>query len=200
VAHGNRATLCCTNAPVGVGGIDLGFSSLSVNFAGEMVEIWSKSGRIHKMKAVPARKSTQQKAPIQKHDSSISKESSGRPKLFADTDDTAELFNETSGRLDIRSVAEIYDLSISELARMINVEAKTAHKTPDSPAIHEGLIPFEEVARALGLMRGSVSNFRRWLNASNVELNYQAPLQMIRAGQIHELAGIVRSALLGQPD
>jgi hypothetical protein len=172
----------------------------SARVAGEMVEIWSKSGRIRKMKAFPARKSTQQKVLIQKHDSSISKESSGRPKLFADTDYTAELFNETSGRLDIRSVAEIYDISISELARMINVEAKTAHKTPDSPAIHEGLIPFEEVARTLGLMRGSVSDFRRWLNASNAELNYRAPLQMIRAGQIHELAGIVRSALLGQPD
>jgi hypothetical protein len=152
------------------------------------------------MKAFPVRKSTQPKAPIQKHERSISKESSGRSKLFADTDYTAELFNEASGRLDIRSVAKIYDLSISELARMINVEAKTAHKTPDSAAIHEGLIPFEEVARTLGLMRGNVSDFRRWLNASNAELNYQAPLQMIRAGQIHELAGIVRSALLGQPD
>ena len=30
---------------------------------------------------------------------------------------------------------------------MIDVEAKTAHKTPDSAAIHEGLIPFEEVAK-----------------------------------------------------
>ena|ERR1700724_2047740 len=172
----------------------------SARVAGEMVEIWSKSGRIPKMKAFPARKSMQQKVPIQKHDSNISKESFARPKLFSDTDYTAELFNQTSGRLDIRSVAEIYDLSISELARMINVEAKTAHKTPDSAAIHEGLIPFDEVARTLGLMRGSVSDFRRWLNASNAELNYQAPLQMIRAGQIHELAGIVRSALLGQPD
>jgi hypothetical protein len=38
------------------------------------------------MKAFSARKSTQQKVPIQKHDDSISKESSGRPKLFADTD------------------------------------------------------------------------------------------------------------------
>jgi hypothetical protein len=56
------------------------------------------------------------------------------------------------------------------------------------------------VARTLSLMRGSVSDFRRWLNASNAELNYRAPLQMIRAGQIQELAGIVRSALLGQPD
>jgi len=152
------------------------------------------------MKTFPVRKSTQQKVPVQMHDSRISGESSGRPKLFADTDYTAKLFNETSGRLDIRSVAEIYDLSVSELARMINVEAKTAHKTPDSEAIHEGLIPFEEVARTLSLMRGSVSDFRRWLNASNAELNYRAPLQMIRAGQIHELAGIVRSALLGQPD
>jgi hypothetical protein len=152
------------------------------------------------MKTFPARKSTQQKVPEQKHDSRLSGEGSGRPKLFAATDYTAKLFNETSGRLDIRSVAEIYDLSISELARIINVEAKTAHKTPDSGAIHEGLIPFEEVARSLSLMRGSNSNFRRWLNASNAELNYRTPLQMIRDGQIHELAGIVRSALLGQPD
>ena len=164
------------------------------------MEIWSETGRILQVKALPVRKSTQQKVPIQKRDSRISGESSGRPKLFVDTDYTAKFFNETSGRLDIRSVADIYDLSISELARMINVEAKTAHKTPDSAAIHEGLMPFEEVARTLSLMRGSVSNFRRWLNASNAELNYRAPLQMIRAGQIHELAGIVRSALLGQPD
>jgi hypothetical protein len=95
------------------------------------------------MKAFPARKST--KVAEQKHDSRNSGEGSERPKLFADTEYTAKLFNETSGRLDIRSVAEIYDLSISELARMINVEAKTAHKTPDSAAIHEGLIPFERM-------------------------------------------------------
>ena len=165
-----------------------------------MVEIWLKPGRIREMKAFPVRKSTQQKVLAQKHVARVSEESSGRPKLFADTDYTAKLFNETSGRLDIRSVAEIYDFSISELARMINVEVKTAHKTPDSAAVHEELIPFEEVARTLSLMRGSVSDFRRWLNAANAELNYRSPLQMIRAGQIHELAGIVRSALLGQPD
>jgi hypothetical protein len=28
---------------------------------------------------------------------------------------------------------------------MISVEVKTAHKTPDPAAIHEELIPFEEV-------------------------------------------------------
>jgi len=94
-----------------------------------MVEIWLKPGRICKMKASPVRKSTQQKVLVQKHNGKISEESSGRPKLFADTDYTAKLFNETSGRLDIRSVAEIYGFSISALARMINVEVKTADKS-----------------------------------------------------------------------
>src|SRR5271166_4252601 len=58
----------------------------SARVAGKMVEIWSKSDRIRKMKAFPIRKSTQQKVPVQKHDSRISGESSGRPKLFAATD------------------------------------------------------------------------------------------------------------------
>ena len=70
------------------------------------------------------------------------------------------------------------------------MSTKTAHKTPDSAAVHEGLIPFEEVARTLSLMRGSVSDFRRWLNASNAELNYRAPLQMIRAGRIRSSQGL----------
>jgi hypothetical protein len=52
---------------------------------------------------------------------------------------------------------------------MIEVEVKIAHKTPDSVVIHKGLTPFEEVARTLGLMRGSVPDFRRWLNASNAD-------------------------------
>jgi hypothetical protein len=41
-----------------------------------------------------------------KPDDKISEEIADRPKLFADTDYTAKLFNETSGRIDIRRVAE----------------------------------------------------------------------------------------------
>jgi hypothetical protein len=127
-------------------------------------------------------------------------ERTGRPRLFADTDYTFKLFDENSGRLDIRRVAELYNISVSELARLIKVEAKTAHKTPDSPTIHKGLMPFEEVARTLGLMQGDVAEFRRWLNASNAELDFKTPWQMIEEGRVEELAGIVHAALLGQPD
>jgi len=147
------------------------------------------------MKTLPARQIRQRTGDLR-----ISGKSAGRPKLFADTEYTARLFNKHSGRLDIRSVADLYNLSVSELARMIDVEVKTAHKTPDSIVIHESLIPFEEVARTLALTKGNVSDFRRWLNASNTELDNRTPLQMIRDRQVRELAGIVRSALLGQPD
>ncbi|MGA8656780.1 MAG: antitoxin Xre/MbcA/ParS toxin-binding domain-containing protein [Chthoniobacterales bacterium] len=150
------------------------------------------------MKTLSTRQSKQRTALAQWREVRISGERPGQPKLFADTDYTAKLFNKNSGRLDIRSIAELYNFSVSELARMVNIEAKTAHKTPDSAAIHERLIPFEEVARTLALTKGSVSDFRRWLNASNTELDYRTPLQMIRDGQVRELAGIVRSALLGQ--
>jgi hypothetical protein len=127
-------------------------------------------------------------------------ERTGRPRLFADTDHTFKLFDKNSGRLDIRRVAELYNISVSELARLIQIEAKTAHKTPHSPTIHKGLLPFEEVARTLGLLQGEVGEFRRWVNASNAELDFKTPWQMIEEGRIGELAGIVRAALLGQPD
>jgi hypothetical protein len=152
------------------------------------------------MKTLPARQSRQRTVPAQARDLRISAKSASRPKLFADTKYTARLFSKNSGRLDIRSVADLYNLSVSELARIIDVEVKTAHKTPDSIVIHEGLIPFEEVARTLALTKGNVSDFRRWLNAANTELDNRTPLKMIRDHQVRELAGIVRSALLGQPD
>jgi hypothetical protein len=123
-----------------------------------------------------------------------------RPRLFSDTDYTFNLFDQHSGRLDIRRVAELYNVSVSELARLIKIEAKTAHKTPSSSTIHNGLVAFEEVARTLGLMQGDIAEFRRWLNASNAELDFKTPWQMIEEGRIGELAGIVRAALLGQPD
>jgi len=147
------------------------------------------------MKTLPSRQIRQRTGDLR-----ISSNSAGRPKLFADTEYTARLFNKHSGRLDIRSVADLYNLSVSELARMIDVEVKTAHKTPDSVVIHESLIPFEEVARTLAVTKGNVSDFRRWLNASNTELDNRTPLQMIRDHQVRDVAGIVRSALLGQPD
>jgi antitoxin Xre/MbcA/ParS-like protein len=121
-------------------------------------------------------------------------------RLFRLTDRTSGLFNSRSGRIDGRSVAELYQITVSELARLTKVEAKTLLKTSDSPNIQKALKPFEVVARSLALMRNDVRQFRRWLNAANAELGNKTPLEMIREGRVRELAGIVLAALAGQPN
>jgi antitoxin Xre/MbcA/ParS-like protein len=121
-------------------------------------------------------------------------------RLFRVADRTSGLFNSRSGRIDGRSVAELYQITVSELARLTKVEAKTLLKTSDSPNIQKALTPFEVVARSLALMRNDVRQFRRWLNAANAELGNKTPLEMIREGRVRELAGIVLAALAGQPN
>jgi hypothetical protein len=119
-------------------------------------------------------------------------------KLMAPARHTDSLHNGKSGRLDIKLVSELFGLTVSELARLIVVEEKTALKTTDSKIIHEKLLPFEQVAEGLDLMGGDPSSFKRWLRTANAELSNRTPLALIEEGQVDELAGIVLGALLGQ--
>ncbi len=126
--------------------------------------------------------------------------STARPaELFSRPEALEFLHHQKSGRLDIRPVSELYGLAVSEVARLIGVKETTAHRTPDSATVHERLAPFATVAGALELMRGDVTAFQRWLNTVNDELGGETPLRMIRQGRVFELAGLVRTALLGQP-
>jgi hypothetical protein len=104
-----------------------------------------------------------------------------------------------SGRLDIKKVADLFNLSVSDLARQIGVEAKTALKTSDSITVHRALIPYEEVANGFKAMGGDVSDFRIWLNSPNGALSGKSPNEVLLEGKAQELAGVVQGALLGQP-
>jgi hypothetical protein len=104
-----------------------------------------------------------------------------------------------SGRLDIKKVADLFDLSVSDLARQIAVDAKTALKTPDSITVHRALIPYEQVASGFKAMGGDVHGFRIWLNSPNSALGGKSPNEVLAEGKAKELAGVVQGALLGQP-
>lgn len=105
----------------------------------------------------------------------------------------------TSGRLDIKKVAELFDLKVSELARQFGVQAKTALKTPDSAAVHRALIPYEQIANGFKAMGGDVPGFRIWLNSPNGALDGKSPHEVLAQGKANVLAGVVQGALLGQP-
>jgi hypothetical protein len=111
---------------------------------------------------------------------------------------TSDLHNPQTGRLDIRRVAEAFDLTVSELARSIGIAPKTALRTPDSETIHRALLPFEIIARARTVLKDRES-FLRWLNRPLASIGNAAPKSLLLEGKAKELAGVVNAALLGQP-
>jgi hypothetical protein len=119
--------------------------------------------------------------------------------ILPDTDSTKMLFNQKSQRLDLKRVAKLFGLTARRLAGIIGVPPSTADKTPDSKIIHEKLLPFERIARALAELDDNEAAFRRWLNTPNPELSDFTPLQVIEKGKADAVADMVSSALLGQP-
>jgi len=79
------------------------------------------------------------------------------------------LHNHESGRLDMRPIAALFGITVSELARFIDIEEKTALKTPDSKNLHERLLPYEQIAGALARVVRSRGEQRRLGEAASLE-------------------------------
>lgn len=104
-----------------------------------------------------------------------------------------------AGRIDARKVAEMFDLSVPELARIIGAGEQAIYKTPDSRSIQAKLVNFERIAWGLLKLTGSVKGLRIWLNAANPELDNEYPLDYIKEGHIEDVAAMVEDALVGHP-
>src|SRR4029077_17045409 len=87
--------------------------------------------------------------------------------LLSAVGDTGFLCDSQTGRLDARSVASLFGLSLRELAGLIGLKYETVHKTPSSPQAHHAMLDYERVARLLGLLGNDQEAFRQWLNRKN---------------------------------
>lgn len=104
-----------------------------------------------------------------------------------------------SGRIDARRVAEMFDMSIPALAKIIEVGEPALYKTPDARSVQTKLIDFERIAWGLLKLTGSVRGMRIWLNAPNVELDNELPIDYIKDGHVEDVAAMVEDVLLGHP-
>lgn len=104
-----------------------------------------------------------------------------------------------SGRIDAKKVAELFDLSIPVLAKTIDVGEPALYKTPDARSVQTKLIDFERIAWGLLKLTGSIRGMRIWLNAPNVELDNELPIDYIKDGHVEDIAAMVEDALLGHP-
>ncbi len=109
-----------------------------------------------------------------------------------------------SHRLDAKSVAKYFDMSLRELARVLGQSHATINKTPDSKNLQPLLQPFEAILRGRILVDYDDGLFRQWLNTASAEFPEQdgkrpCPMDIIRMGHPEVVAGLVDDALTGQP-
>ena len=111
---------------------------------------------------------------------------------------TEQLYSD-NGRIDARKVAEMFDLSIPDLAHIIGSGIPALYKTPDARSIQPQLINFDRIACGLLKLTGSVKGLRIWLNTPNRGLDNELPIKYIKDGYVDDIAAIVEDALLGHP-
>lgn len=101
------------------------------------------------------------------------------------------------GRLTAERVAEVFGLSVSELASALGRNRQSVFKTPDSEALQEPLRAFERTARLRALL--SDRDFQDWLNLGNQQLEKRSPLDLIREGRASVVADLAEDMLTGNP-
>ena len=102
-----------------------------------------------------------------------------------------------SGRLSADRVAEIFGLSLAELAAIAGKSRQALSKTPDSLSAQPALRPLERAARLRAALEPA--EFRQWLNCSNAELDERSPIELIRSGRADRVADLAEDILTGQP-
>ncbi len=112
--------------------------------------------------------------------------------------------NPKSHRLDAKRIADYFDLSLRELARILGKSHPTVDKTPDSKNLQATLQPFEAILRGRILVGHDDTLFRQWLNTASKEFperdgKVPSPMDIIRMGHPEVVAALVDEALTGQP-
>ncbi len=110
-----------------------------------------------------------------------------------------ELRNDESGRLDANKIAEVFGLTMADMAVSIGRPRTTIIKTPDCTKLQVKLRDFERIAGGLLTITGSIKGLKMWLNSPAPNLDNHMPIEAIRLGKIELLAGWVDDARLGSP-
>lgn len=112
-----------------------------------------------------------------------------------------EVHHPASGRLDAKLLADWLGLPLKSVARGLGREYATIHKTPDAPAIQEGLRVYLRVAAALNHLAGSRIGARVWLNTPNTDLGGVTPHSLLEydLSDAEMVAELLEDSLYGMP-
>jgi len=110
---------------------------------------------------------------------------------------TADL-REPNGNLSAVRVAQLFGVSVSQLALWLGRTKQAVSKTPDADSLQEALGYFDRVAR-LRVITKSDAEFRKWLRTSHSDLVGKNPLALLDRGEWQAVADFVDDILTGTP-
>lgn len=108
---------------------------------------------------------------------------------------TADL-RERNGNLSAARVANVFGVSLSQLAGWLGRTKQAVSKTPDADSLQEALGYFERVAR-LRMVMQNAGEFRKWLRTSHDLLENASPLDLLAKGERQAVADYVDDMLTG---
>jgi hypothetical protein len=110
---------------------------------------------------------------------------------------TADL-RESNGNLSARRIAELFGISLNQLAGWLRRSRQMLTKTPDADSLQPALAYFERVARLRSVV-GDDDAFRKWLRMSHPNVAARNPLELLALGKWQALADFVDDILSGTP-
>jgi len=104
-----------------------------------------------------------------------------------------------TGRLDAERIAEVFGLTITELARVLGRDQSGLRKYPQSGSLQEPLRELEALGLHLYRVFGDLATARMWLRAPNPVLAEEAPLAYLLRQQPDAVERLLVMADTGMP-
>jgi len=102
-----------------------------------------------------------------------------------------------NGNLSAAAVAQVFGVSLSQLADWLGRTRQRLNKTPDADSLQDDLSFFERVARLRAVV--PKDGFLKWLRIPNAELDDKKPLDLLASGERQVVADLVDDMLTGAP-
>jgi hypothetical protein len=104
----------------------------------------------------------------------------------------------SGGNLSARNVADLFGVSLSELAKWLGRTRQAVSKAPAADSLQNQLGYFERIARLRAVLEAP-ADFRKWLRMPNSQLDGKTPLEVLEEGRWQVVADLVDDMLTGSP-
>ncbi len=105
---------------------------------------------------------------------------------------------EENGNLSAKKIADLFGLSLGDVARWLGGTRQALSKTPDADSLQDALGYFERIARLRTILTDAAA-FRKWLRIPNPALDGKRPIDFLKKKLWQELADFVDDTLTGSP-